>query len=276
MNPSPQWQAWKQRAEAISLDGVARERQLKLKRSGRELIGPCPRCDGDDRFAINIAKQVFNCRCCGAKGNVIALVQFIDGCDFVTACTTLTGEPPPRTNSKGNGRAGELERAKKVAVETYSYPNADNVLAFQTQRVQFQLPDGSFVLTKQGKPKKTFWQRRPNPQRPGDFIYDLDGVELVPYRLPELIKAVAAEQRIFIVEGERKVDLLREMGAAATGCPMGAGKWPENFCTYFAGADVAIVPDNDKPGSDHAHDVARKLHNARSIKIVELPGLTPK
>jgi putative DNA primase/helicase len=101
-------------------------------------------------------------------------------------------------------------------------------------------------------------------------------VESVPYRLPELMRAVAAEQPIFIVEGERKVDMLRDMGLAATCCPMGAGKWPEHFVTYFAGANVAVLPDRDKEGRNHAHDVAGKLHNGRSIKIVELPGLTPK
>jgi hypothetical protein len=72
------------------------------------------------------------------------------------------------------------------------------------------------------------------------------------------------------------VDLLRRLGLAATCNPMGAGKWPEQFVTYFVGADVVIPPDNDKPGRDHALDVARKLHLARSIKIVELPGLKPK
>jgi hypothetical protein len=72
------------------------------------------------------------------------------------------------------------------------------------------------------------------------------------------------------------VDLLRRLGLAATCNPMGAVKWPEQFVTYFVGADVVIPPDNDKPGRDHALDVARKLHLARSIKIVELPGLKPK
>jgi hypothetical protein len=54
--------------------------------------GPCPVCGGDDRFGANTKKQVFNCRQCGAKGDVIALTQFLDDCDFATAIETLSGE----------------------------------------------------------------------------------------------------------------------------------------------------------------------------------------
>ena len=54
-----------------------------------EYAGPCPVCDGRDRFSINTKKQVFNCRGCGSKGDVIALVQFLDGIDFRTAVERL-------------------------------------------------------------------------------------------------------------------------------------------------------------------------------------------
>jgi hypothetical protein len=51
-----------------------------------------PRCGGIDRFGVSTRKQVFNCRSCGAKGDVIALVQALDGCDFREAIECLTGE----------------------------------------------------------------------------------------------------------------------------------------------------------------------------------------
>jgi phage/plasmid primase-like uncharacterized protein len=62
-----------------------------LKRHGREHVGPCPVCGGRDRFAVNITKQVWNCRGCAKGGDLIALVQHIDGIDFMTAIETLTG-----------------------------------------------------------------------------------------------------------------------------------------------------------------------------------------
>ncbi|OLS53774.1 primase-helicase zinc-binding domain-containing protein [Rhodovulum sulfidophilum] len=38
-----------------------------------ERVGPCPVCGGRDRFGINTARNVFNCRHCGG-GDAIALV----------------------------------------------------------------------------------------------------------------------------------------------------------------------------------------------------------
>jgi hypothetical protein len=40
----------------------------------------------------------------------------------------------------------------------------------------------------------------------------MDGVRLVPYRLPELLAAIRNSGLILIAEGERKVDLLRSLG----------------------------------------------------------------
>lgn len=64
---------------------------LKLRRIGRELVGPCPRCGGDDRFAVHTVKQMFNCRQCHAKGNVITLAKHIYGIGFREAVEMLAG-----------------------------------------------------------------------------------------------------------------------------------------------------------------------------------------
>ena len=47
-------------------------RGIKL-RGKVERVGPCPNCGGHDRFAINIRKQVWNCRGCHKGGDRIAL-----------------------------------------------------------------------------------------------------------------------------------------------------------------------------------------------------------
>jgi putative DNA primase/helicase len=101
----------------------------------------------------------------------------------------------------------------------------------------------------------------------------MTGVARLPYRLPKLLKA----DTIFVVEGEKDADKLAEKGLTATTNPGGAGKWRREYGPYFQGKAVAILPDNDKPGKDHAFDVARKLCSlAGSVKVVELPGLPEK
>jgi phage/plasmid primase-like uncharacterized protein len=81
-----------ERARAIRIEDEIARRGIALKRAGAEQFGPCPVCGGTDRFAINVRKQVFNCRVCGAKGDVIELVQHLEGVSFKDAITTLTGD----------------------------------------------------------------------------------------------------------------------------------------------------------------------------------------
>jgi putative DNA primase/helicase len=82
-----------EQARTVKLeDEIARRGINNLKRQGGELVGPCPMCGGTDRFAINVHKQLFNCRVCGAKGDVIEFVRDIDGASFKDAITTLTGD----------------------------------------------------------------------------------------------------------------------------------------------------------------------------------------
>src|ERR1700722_6747022 len=83
-----------QRAKAVRIEDEVERRGIKLV--GRiDRSGPCPLCGGKDRFSINTRKQVFLCRGCVARGNVIALVRFLDGCGFLEALEYLTGERAP-------------------------------------------------------------------------------------------------------------------------------------------------------------------------------------
>jgi len=86
---------WIDSARETRIEDVIEQRGIVLRRSGVERVGPCPRCGGDDRFAVHLSKQVFNCRGCGAKGgDAIALVCFLDGCGFLDAVETLAGPLP--------------------------------------------------------------------------------------------------------------------------------------------------------------------------------------
>ena len=83
-----------ERASAVRIEDEIERRGIKLV--GRvDRCGPCPQCGGKDRFSINVRKQVFLCRGCAARGNVIALVRFLDGCGFLEALEYLTGELVP-------------------------------------------------------------------------------------------------------------------------------------------------------------------------------------
>jgi hypothetical protein len=143
-------------------------------------------------------------------------------------------------------------------ITTYDYTDADGQLVYQVVR----------------KPGKQFQQRRPNGN--GGWVWNLDGVRRVPYRLPELL-AAPAEEWVFVVEGEKDTDNLVLQGLVATTNSGGAGKWPEDCGSYFKDRWLGILADNDKQGHDHAQDVAAKLAgHAAGIVVVELPDLPEK
>jgi DNA primase len=268
-----EWNSWVERARAVRIEDVAARRGIKLNGTGgkNERCGPCPQCGGEDRFAINVRKQVLNCRGCGARGGgAINLVQFLDGTDFVHACETLTGEPPPKANGKAR-----TDGAPPVVAGTYPYHDAAGKVALVVERIEYQNPDGSFVM-KGGKRKKTFRQKRPDPSRPGAWIWNVDGVPALIYRLSQVIEGIANGLVAVVVEGEAKADLLWSWGVPATCCVGGAGKWHQEHSEQLRGADVLLMPDNDEVGYRHIQAVGAALTDiAKRIRVLVLPDLPP-
>ncbi len=119
---------------------------------------------------------------------------------------------------------------------------------------------------------KGFSQRRPDGN--DDWIWNMKGVNPVPYHLPEIIQSI---EPVMIVEGEKDVESLRRMGFIATTSPMGAGKWRESYNKYLKGKEVILIPDNDRPGYQHCQNIGQSLRGiAKKIKWLELPGLEEK
>jgi hypothetical protein len=265
-----------EKARAVPIEREIERRGIKLR--GRvERVGPCPVCGGTDRFSVNTTKGVWNCRGCEKGGDVIELTMHLDGSDFKTAVATLAGEPPAVAKPNGKGSAKDRRtKAKKVQVAEFPYHDEAGNVLFVVERFELQGADGGFVL-KDDKCDKTFAQKRPDPDLPGQWNYDVKGVRVVLYRLPELIEAVANGRTICIPEGEAKVDLLQSWNVPATCNAGGAGKWKAEHSEYLRGADVVVVADNDQKGRQHAEQVAASLHDiAASIRMLELPGLAPK
>lgn len=154
---------------------------------------------------------------------------------------------------------GETMKSKIVAI--YDYQDETEKLLYQVVRYD----------------PKGFSQRRPDGK--GGWINNLENTRRVLYRLPELLKA-DPNRNVFIVEGEKDVDRLYEYSFLATTCSQGAGKWKsveEHAKEVLKNRNIVIIPDNDKPGKNHALQVAKSLDGiAKSIKIIQLPNLPEK
>lgn len=116
---------------------------------------------------------------------------------------------------------------------------------------------------------KDFNQRRPDGN--DKYIWDLQGVVRLLYKLPELIASANSLEPVFIVEGEKDVNNLINIGAIATTNSGGATKWEKSFNKYFQDRDVIIIADKDDIGYDHAEIVSKEIYRSvKSVKIVQL------
>jgi hypothetical protein len=113
MIPSPDIDRAK---DADILEVPRRYGGARLKRiSTVEHAGACLVCGGRDRFSVNTSKGVFNCRGCGGKGDVIALIQFLDGCSFSEAVERLARNAKSGfAHSVAPSRAGDGEAQLKA------------------------------------------------------------------------------------------------------------------------------------------------------------------
>ena len=184
-------------------------------------------------------------------GGVVDLVRQEEG-------ATLTGLPELMEKKFGIARQTQdkLSPARYMS-KVYDYIDENGEVTYQVCRYE----------------PKTFRQRRPDGN--GGWLWNMQDVEPVPYNLPDLMQRPG--KPVFVVEGEKCADLMRSKGALATTSHGGAKKWPEELNKHFAGRDVIILPDNDEAGRLHADMVANSVGPvAKSVKVVELPGLKDK
>ncbi len=151
------------------------------------------------------------------------------------------------------------QTGKPEIVATYDYTDIDGKLLYQVVR----------------RSDKSFLQRRPDGR--GGWVWNMKGTPRVLYNLP-YVASTPIQDWVFIVEGEKDVDALRALNIAATTNSGGAGKWHQVADdSVLHGQRVAIIPDNDDPGREHAQQVAQALHGrALEVKVLDLLAVWPE
>lgn len=223
------------------LEGVKRERE-------GQWAAKCP-AHGDRKPSLAIksadGKTLLHCHVGCKLADVLAALQLTEQDLF-----------PPKADA---GPVGE------PVTTTYPYRS-------ETGEVVFEV-----VRTDTPGQAKQIKQRRPNGA--GGWVWNLEGIAPVLYRLPEILAADVAKP-VFLVEGEKCADRVTHLGLLATTSSRGATAWDktaEHAQRVLAGRHVVLVPDNDEPGRKFARDILASLRGVvRSIRIVELPGLRDK
>src|SRR5262245_52488062 len=161
------------------------------------------------------------------------------------------GYDQPAAWLRSEGLLGSVTDPK--IVKTYDYRDEIGELLFQVVRFE----------------PKDFRQRRLNGH--GGWTWNVQGTRRVPYGLPDLVKAVAAGETVYIPEGEKDVDNLRAIGLAATTNPGGINKWRNEYSQHLRGADVVVLPDNHAEGREHGDQVVASLRGiAKRIRVLDI------
>lgn len=148
---------------------------------------------------------------------------------------------------------------KKHIVAVYSYLDQHGIVRHETVRYS----------------DKSFSQRRPDGE--GGFIWSLDGVARLPYRLPAVL-ASPRDKWIDFTEGEKDADTLAALDLVATTNAGGAGaELTPDFIEYFRNRQVAVWCDNDARGiaggREHAFSLAQL---AAEVRVVTFPTDKPR
>lgn len=224
--------------------------------------GRCPVPAHDDKnpsFAYRMGDRgvIVNCQAGCAEIDIIHAVGL--------TWTQLFATPAPATTRDADNDwmpcaidGGPRHRA----VASYPYRDETGTVLYTVVRCALK-----------GDGCQGFRQWRPDPSSKSGKRWSLGDIPRVPYRLPEIKKAIARDQVIWITEGEKDVHaLIKRRGIEATCNTQGAGgaKWLPSFAPHFENADVTIVTDRDEAGTRHTKlMVAELAPRVRSLRVVQ-------
>jgi hypothetical protein len=218
-----------------------------LESRGIQLRGKVAKCplheDRNPSFSVDFDNQVWHCHAGCGGGSVIDLLARLEGVS-----------PQDYMRREGIGRIerpmpGKPQQRGKI-VATYDYQDALGGVVYQAVRME----------------PKDFRQRRPDGN--GGWLWNLEGVERMLFRLPDVMKA----ETVSIAEGEKDALTLVELGYCGTCNVGGAGKWMDGYTESLAGKDVLIFGDNDEPGRKHVEKVFESIAGrVKCARLVDVP-----
>ena len=144
----------------------------------------------------------------------------------------------------------EPHRARRI-VAAYNYDNEAGELLYQVIRTE----------------PKGFFQRRPDGH--GGWINKRSERQVL-YHLREVLEAAI----VFVCEGEKDVETLRDQGFVATTNAGGANApWLPQYTDALRGREIILIPDCDRAGRERVARIARALvGKVLRLVILELEG----
>ena len=315
MGKKAEWVSFKDIKEKVSIEDILSHYNLleDLKRKGNELIGYCPIHDKNhynkNSFRVNISKNIWYCFSCGAGGNILDFVAFMENIDIRQAGLLIKKWfeidsrehkklVKEKENSKEEEIGTEIENEKKEGNEEVNRP-----LTFKLKKLDADHP----YLKERGLKEETikefglgYCKRGLLKGRIAIPIYNEKG-ELVAYagRYPgdppegeskyvfplnfkksyvifnlNRVKDNDKEKELILVEGFFDVFNLWQAGVKNVVALMGTSltKEQEELIVRYLGKDgrITLIFDSDEASKKATKEAAEKLIEKVYIKTVRL------
>ena len=171
--------------------------------------------------------------------------------------------------SKNAGiRAGLTPESVRV-VDVYDYADKDGNILYSKLRVEGNQKDGT-----RGKTMPCVHINYATGKIDNTRISGKAKAQAPLFNLPAVLAGIKEEKPIYITEGEKDALALESLGYIAT-TSGDSNSWNVNCKDIFKGADVVILPDNDRPGEKYKDTIIASLADvARSIRIVKTSDKT--
>jgi hypothetical protein len=169
--------------------------------------------------------------------------------------------PPRRAYSSPEAALARVIELRRTPTAWWTYLDADGYEGFRVYRFDWRGENGA--REKEYRPVHT------TPE--GWTLGDPAG-PLPLYRLPDLARA----SRVFVTEGEKTTDLVRDRGLIATTSAHGAKSAHKSDWTPLAGKDVVILPDHDTEGENYAKSlcaILARLDPQPRVRVIRLDAL---
>ncbi|MBR0693622.1 AAA family ATPase [Bradyrhizobium lablabi] len=236
-------------------------RSVKLRRDGKEF-----RAIDNKSLTVNDQKGIWFDHATNEGGDVLQWLQK-DGLSFADAVADLAsiaGVPLPNGNGQAPPRKQPAKKqepkAKREITATYDYTDAQGELLYQVVRLEW---------IEDGERHKTFRQRRPDPEKPSEWLWNLEGISHGLYRLPDLREA-GVDETVYLPEGEKDVETLIGFGLVATTNSGGAKNWRNDHAEALRGRDVVVMVDNDDPGRERGKTIVAALYGIASrVRVLD-------
>ena len=207
---------------------------------------------GTNKVSVHVTKTGFHDFRLETGGSVIDLVATVRFGGDVQMAQEFLGEYlhlTPKSETRKTPEKSKFEKLIEdgyVEVSRYSFNDISGNMVHFESRLEHPEKGKTFL---QGTPRG--WGLGLTPP----ILYNLQGVASAPW--------------CCIVEGPKDANRLISMGIQATTCAGGAKKWHSDYAETFRDKSIAILPDNDEPGMDHARMIAASIIDvAAQVRIV--------